>query len=612
MNKRSKYSEEVSFRPIVGIDLGTTNSAVAYIHKGNPKIIVNKKGNKITPSVLLIDLEEKIVVGEDALSALVAMPERTKASVKREMGSSELSEIAGKVYSPEEVSALILGEMKDLVDETFGEGEKEAVITVPAYFTDQQRQATKKAGELVGFVVERIVNEPTAAALAFGYENMDENRHLLVYDLGGGTFDVSIVEIMDGIIEVKASSGNSKLGGEDFDWLLVDWLSEIMINEHQVDPREDIRGLALLKEEAERIKKQLSTENQIDINLPVVVMKEDQPLGLKQTITRNTFISLIEPLLEQTMEKVSEVLKEANMQPGEMDDILLVGGSTRIPRVHELLSDYFGAGPRHDIHPDEAVAMGAAVQAGLKSGALTDSGLIVTDVAPFSMGIAVLSEMASGKVREGAYQAIITKNTTIPVTRTETFYTSVDNQTEVKVEVYQGEEKLVKDNHFINEFILEGLPEGPAGFESLEVTFRYNLNGILEVTAKSLSTEEQVTVTMEDAIDRSSEQAYEESLEQIKEASNKEDDQDMPDDFGQQSIFDFLEYEEESSLDELIDEAKQWEKRCRSELKNTSKVARDQLRAGIDRLQKAMESDDADEVEEAIDMVTDIFIELEL
>lgn len=613
MSKESLNNQEQSFRPIVGIDLGTTNSAVAYIHQGKPEIIKDQQGNKIIPSVVLIDPSGKTVVGEDALSALIAMPDRTKAAIKREIGSDEWIPIAGENYSPEAVSAFILEKLKGLVDDALGEGEKEAVITVPAYFTDGQRQATKRAGELAGFVVERIVNEPTAAALAFGFEHLEADRHLLVYDLGGGTFDVSVVEMMDGIMEVKASAGNSKLGGEDFDWLLVDWLAGIMIDEHQVDPRADVRGLALLKEEAESLKKRLSMEAQVEVNLPVVMMKDDQPLGLRKTLTRETFISLIDPLLKETIERVKQVLKEADLQPGEVDDILLVGGSTRIPRVQELLTAYFGASPRHDIHPDEAVALGAAVQAGIKSGALADSGLIVTDVAPFSMGIAVLHQLSSGKIREGAFKAIITKNTTIPVTRTETFYTSSDDQTEVQVEVFQGEADWVKDNYFINEFLLEGLPGGPAGSESVEVTFRYNLNGILEVTAKSVSTDSQVTVTLEDAIDRSSESAFQESIEKVETASNDKYRDDMWEDLEQQSMFDLLEEDVvESSLNELLKEARQWQDRSRSELKNVSKEGREQLREVIDNLKQAIETANEDALEAAIDNATDTFIDLEI
>lgn len=600
------------FRPIVGIDLGTTNSAAAYIYNGKPKLIQNAGGQAIIPSVVLIDPSEKVVVGEDARSALIAMPDRTKAAIKREMGSTQPINLAGKSYLPEEVSALILKEIKAAVDDELGKGEKEAVITVPAYFTNEQRQATKKAGELAGFAVERIINEPTAAALAFGLERLDENRQLLVYDLGGGTFDVSVVEMMDGIMEVKASSGNSKLGGDDFDWLLVDKFAKIMLEKNGVDPREDVRGLALLKEEAEKVKKQLSAGDSVEISLPVVVMKDEQPIGLYTTITREAFIKLITPLLQETMDKVSEVLNEAELPVEEIDDILLVGGSTRIPHVHELITAFFGKVPRQDVHPDEAIALGAAVQAGLKSGALSDSGLIVTDVAPFSMGIAVLKELTPRKVRPGAYKAIIDKNTTIPVTRTERFFTSVPNQTEVVVEVFQGEEEWVKDNHFLNEFTLNGLPEGSAASEAVDVTFRYNLNGILEVTAKSVANGNEMTITLEDAIDRSSEEAFQESIEKVKQASNdKYDDESL--DFNQKDISDFLDEDEEDMPDDdLLLEAKRWKERCRETLDNVSAEERKQLEEVMATLKEAIHTQDADNLQEAIDDATDVFIDLEI
>lgn len=601
------------FRPIVGIDLGTTNSAVAYIHKGKAKLLSDQDGKTIIPSVVFIDPQGNVVVGENARSALVAMPESTKAAVKREMGRDEPILLSKKAYSPVEVSAFILKKLKESVDAVLGEGEKEAVITVPAYFTDDQRQATKRAGELAGFVVERIINEPTAAALAFGFENLDEDRHLLVYDLGGGTFDVSIVEMMDGILEVKASSGNSKLGGEDFDWLLVDWMAEAMLNEHGVDPRQDIRGLALLKETAEQVKIQLSTDKQVDIALPVVVMKDEQPLGLYKKITEETFVTLIEPLLQETIEIVSEVLKDAKLSTEDIDDILLVGGSTRIPRVRELAFELFGKSARSDINPDEAVALGAAIQAGIKSGALSDSGLIVTDVSPFSMGVAVLKEFGPKRlqVQPGGFHAIIPKNTTIPVTRTERFYTSADNQTTVNIEVYQGEQEWVKDNHFLNEFLLEGLPAGPAGTEAVDVTFRYNLNGILEVTAKSVSSGKQVIVTLEDAIDRSSEEAFQESIERIETATNDRYDDEGLGDFEQQTIFDFLE-DGEKPLNDLIEEAKQWETRCSKALENALEDEKEELSEAAAYLQKAIKEKDTNLLEEAIDFATDVLIDLEM
>ncbi|WP_201780851.1 Hsp70 family protein [Aneurinibacillus tyrosinisolvens] len=512
-----------TFRPIVGIDLGTTNSAVSYIHKGKPEIIPSPRKERIIPSVVLIDPQGHIVVGEDARAALVAMPDRTIAAVKRKMGSSERISIAGQALLPQEISALILKELKSYVDEKLGEGEKEAVITVPAYFTDEQRRATKQAGELAGFVVERIINEPTAAALAFGLRNKKKDGHVLVYDLGGGTFDVSLVEMMSGLMEVKASSGNNELGGEDFDWRLVDWFAEQIMAEQGIDPRNDIRAKALLKEEAERVKKGLSDDISVNVELPVVTMKEGAPVGLFTTVTRERFISLIDDLLEETMVCVQNVLRDAGLQKDDIDEILLVGGSTRIPRVYERIENFLGKQPRNDVNPDEAVALGAGVQAGLKSGALAKSGLVVTDVAPFSMGIAVLKE-AGFTSRPGGFATIIPRNTTIPVTKTEQFHTVYPGQTAVQIEIYQGEHEWVKYNHKLGEFLLEGIPANMEQEEAINVTFRYNLNGILEVTASCVSTGEAMKVTIQDAINRDSEAAIAESVRAIEElyAQSKE------------------------------------------------------------------------------------------
>ncbi|WP_019413482.1 Hsp70 family protein [Paenisporosarcina sp. TG20] len=608
-----------TFRPIVGIDFGTTNSAVAYIHNGKPQIIPGPNGERITPSVVLIAPDGKLIVGEDARAALIAMPERTKAAVKREMGAKETMMLAGKSYSPEEVSAMILKQMKNFVDKQLGEGEKEAVITVPAYFTNEQRQATKRAGELAGFIVERIINEPTAAALAFGFQHLDEDRHLLVYDLGGGTFDVSIVELMDGILEVKASSGNSRLGGEDFDWLLVDWLSEKMIAQYKVDPRKDVRAKAVLKEEAEKIKKKLSNEVLVEISLPIVVMKEEKPLGLYTQMTREEFVALIEPQLRETMDKVKEVLIDAELDAQEIDDILLVGGSTRIPQIHHLIQAYFNKDPRGDVNPDEAVAIGAAIQAGIKSGSFSKNGLIVTDVAPFSMGIEVVTESFGSSFRPGAFQAIIPRNTTIPVTRTETFNTVDDYQTGVQISVYQGESKWVKNNHFLNEFLLEGLPPAPAGSEMVDITFRYNLNGILEVTARGVSKDEAITVTIQDALDRSSEKAFQESLKKVEDVQQNQNDED------ELNLFDFLnedsDFNEDSQIEnkdknrsflELQQEAKDYLNHFHLLLVNGSNESRKLLKEVIGILEVALRIEDSAELEKAIDIAMDTIIDLDI
>ncbi|WP_235885895.1 Hsp70 family protein [Paenibacillus cymbidii] len=626
--------KEARFRPIVGIDLGTTNSAVAYIRNGKPEIIASPRGERIIPSVVLIDPQGKVVVGEDARASLVAMPDRTIAAVKRKMGAEERIPLGGQELLPQEISATILRELKRYVDALYGEGEKEAVITVPAYFTDEQRRATKEAGELAGFVTERIINEPTAAALAFGLANMEEDRHLLVYDLGGGTFDVSIVEMIGGLLEVKASHGNRFLGGEDFDWKLVDWFAERMIAENGVDPREDIRAKALLKQEAERVKKELSAAETVQVSLPLVTVKDNRPIGLQAEVTRSVFLELIEPFLAETMASVDRVIADAELTPQAIDEVLLVGGSTRIPRVGELIRERFGKAPRADIDPDEAVALGAAVQAGLKSGALADSGLVATDVAPFSMGIAVMKEREYGtSMRPGGFSAIIPRNTTIPVTRTERYSTTVPGQQAVSIEIYQGEHEWVRHNHRLGEFLLDGVPANSKHQEAIDVTFRYNLNGILEVTALCVSTGKEMTVTVQDALNRNSPEELAESAERLNrlwQDAADEDDESADDAFDfddeeeldevPEDWFDGLsapESEEDADGEEepgvLQEEAQRLRERA-NELAQTlpDAAGRERAAAIVQALGEALADSDAIEaLEEAVNQATDDLIELE-
>ena len=602
---------ENRFCPIVGIDLGTTNSAVGYIYDKKPQILQSDKGERIIPSVVLIDLEDNVVVGKDALDSLVAMPNRTVAAVKRKMGSPDAIHISGRELMPQEVSALILKELKKSVDNLYGEGEKEAVITVPSYFTDAQRRATKQAGELAGFIVERIINEPTAAALAYGLDNLKKDGHILVYDLGGGTFDVSVVELMSGILEVKASTGNNYLGGEDFDWKLVDWLSEKVINEHNVDPRDDIRSKALLKKEAENIKIKLSSEESAKVVIPVVTVKDNQPIGLNVTIQREEFINLIDDLLQETMELTKEVLKDADISVTDIDEILLVGGSTRIPKVYELISNLFGKNPKNDINPDEAVALGAAVQAGLKSGVLSKSGLIATDVAPFSMGIAVLKEWKLSALRPGGFSVIIPKNTTIPVTRSEEFTTTYDGQTDVSIEIYQGEHEWVKNNYQLGEFLLEGIPANDAGDEVIEVKFKYNINGILEVNAKCISTEKEMTVVVHDALNRDSKKALEDSKEKIKSLYEKED---TLEDFQDMLYFDDeeIEIDDEQTWESLAEEAKihiNDLNRLREDMDDKQQKRAEKIIKG---LQKALANENEDRLQDYIEDAIDFMIDLKL
>ncbi len=613
--KNINYRDEnldSSFRPIVGIDLGTTNSSIAYMKNKNPKIITSPKGEKIIPSVVLIDLKDKIIVGQDAKDALVAMTDRSIGAIKRKMGSKETLSIANKKLLPEEISALILKELKKYADEELGEGEKEAVITVPAYFTDEQRRATKKAGELAGFVVERIINEPTAAALAYGLNDKGKDKHILVYDLGGGTFDVSVVEMMGGIMEVKASTGNNQLGGEDFDWILVDWMAEKVIKEHNVDPREDIRAKSLLKDEAEKIKIALSSEEDIEVSIPIVTVKEGNPISLITQIARQDFEKLIDDLLEETMEKVKLALKEAELSKNDIDEILLVGGSTRIPRVKELINKFFDKTPLDNINPEEVVALGAGVQAGIKAGIMGKTGLIFTDVAPFSMGIAVLREWNGITMRPGGYQVIIPRNTTIPVTRSQEFSTVFDGQTAVEIEVFQGENQWVKDNHRLGEFLLEGISENKAGEEKIKVTFRYNLNGILEVTANSLSKGIEKTITVQDALERNSKEAYEESLKKI-EALYKEDEEEIEDyldNIHEQMSFDDL--SEDFKEEKILDQGKELLKQLEELSKKLSGDKKKRVIDAIIVLNKGIQNNDIEILQNSIDDTIDLMFDLEL
>lgn len=619
-------NELKNIRPIVGIDLGTTNSSVAYINpKGKPEIIPSFKGEKLIPSVILIDLNGQVVVGQDAKDAVIAMPQRTLTAVKRKMGQSVALSIADKTLLPQEASALILKELKKYVDAALGEGEKEAVITVPAYFTDEQRRATKQAGEIAGFVVERIINEPTAAALVYGLNNLRKNAHILVYDLGGGTFDVSVVEMMKGILEVKSSAGNNFLGGEDFDWKLVDFLADYMIEKYQVDPREHIQAKSILKSEAEKIKILLSEVEKTEIAIPIVMVQDQKPLGIYTEITREQFEEMIKGMLDETMASVEKALVDAELEASEINHVLLVGGSTAIPRVSQLLEEYFQKPPKKEIHPDEAVALGAAVQAGIKSGALADKQLIATDVAPFAMGVAVLKEWRNFQLKPGGFYEIISRNTTIPVKKTEQFITSYDGQTAVSVEVYQGDQEWVEQNHLLGEFLLDGIPPNAAGNESINITFYYNLNGILEVTAESESTGKQVSVNLQDQLKRDSMDAFMESVAKIEDIlETKVTDLPQDDEFDEDLSYEEFDlepeyFEDEGYLDlenadisELIDELHSLKDEMESQtvpIKNTHEFS---VKRVENLIKQALKKKDKDLLIEAIEETTDLLIKFEL
>jgi molecular chaperone DnaK len=471
---------------VIGIDLGTTNSCVAVLEGGEPKVIVNKEGSRTTPSVVHIKKDGERVVGAAAKRQLVTAPDRTVASIKRMMGRDHKSTIDGKNYMPQEISAMILQKLKRDAEDYLGEKVTQAVITVPAYFEDAQRQATKDAGKIAGLEVLRIINEPTAAALAYGLDKAEKDQTILVFDLGGGTFDVSILELGDGVFEVKATSGNNYLGGDDFDNRVVDWLAEEFKKENGIDLKADPRALSRLKEAAEKAKIELSTTSNTDINLPFITADENGPKHMDVTLSRSKFEELIHDLVEKTVGPTRQAMNDAGVTGDDIDQVILVGGSTRVPAVLELVKKLTGKEPNKSVNPDEVVAIGAAIQAGVLGGEVKD--ILLLDVTPLTLGIETLG---------GVFTKMIPRNTTIPTKKTETFTTAADNQTEVEVHVLQGEREMAGYNKSIGRFHLQGIPPAPRGIPKIEVTFDIDANGIVNVTARDTATgkEQKITIT---------------------------------------------------------------------------------------------------------------------
>ena len=566
---------------VIGIDLGTTNSCVAVLENGEPQIIANSEGMRTTPSVVAFTKGGERIVGEPAKRQAVTNADNTVISIKTHMGTDYKVNIEGKDYTPQEISAIILQKLKADAESYLGQPVKEAVITVPAYFTDAQRQATKDAGRIAGLDVKRIINEPTAAALAYGMDKLDQDKKILVFDLGGGTFDVSILEIGDGTFEVLATAGNNRLGGDDFDKVIIDYLAEEFKKAEGVDLREYNMALQRLKEAAEKAKKELSSTMSSNINLPFITATASGPKHMNIDLSRAKFDELTHHLVEKTMEPTKRALADAGLSVSEIDDVLLVGGSTRIPAVQEAVKKFIGKEPHKGINPDECVAAGAAIQAGVLTGEVND--LLLLDVTPLSLGIETMGNVMT---------KIIERNTTIPTKKSQVFSTAADNQTAVDIHVLQGERSMAYDNTTLGRFQLSEIPPAPRGIPQIEVTFDIDANGIVHVTAKDLGTgkEQKVTIT-------SGTNLSEEEIEKkVKEAEmNAEADKAKKDKIEAVNQADSTIYQTEKTLNELGDKVNADDK--------------SQIEAAITSLKevKDKESASAEEIKAAIDEVMNKF-----
>ena len=556
---------------IIGIDLGTTNSCVSIYEGGEAHVIANAEGGRTTPSVVSFKNGE-IIVGEKAKRQALVNPD-TIISIKRDMGTKKKRKANGKEYTPEEVSAMILSDLKKTAESYLGEPVKKAVITVPAYFNDSQRQATKNAGKIAGLEVERIINEPTAAALAYGLDKQDKSHTVLVYDLGGGTFDVSVLELGDGVFEVKGTGGNNHLGGDDFDERIMEYLIKEFKKENDIDLSKDKMAMQRLKEVAEKAKKDLSGMTTTQVSAPFISQGEDGPLHLDVTLTRAKFEDLISDLVESTIKPVREAMKEAKVKKEDIDKVLLVGGSTRIPMVQELIKNELGKEPSREVNPDEVVAMGAAIQGGVLTGDVND--IVLLDVTPLSLGLETLG---------GVMTTLIPKNTTIPTSKKQIFSTAADNQPAVDIHVLQGERPMAADNKTLGNFQLTGIPAAPRGVPQIEVTFDIDANGIVNVKAKDLGTNKEQHIT----ITASTNLTDEEIDRMVKEAEeNKEKDDKRKEEAELRNDAEQLVFQTEKSIKDLKDKITDKEKEEAEDL--------------IDDLKKALEKDDIDEIKEKKD-----------
>ena len=564
---------------IIGIDLGTTNSCVAVLEGGEPVVIANAEGARTTPSVVAFTNNGERLVGETAKRQAITNPDRTIASIKRHMGENYTVEIDGKSYTPQDISAMILGKLKADAEAYLGEKVSEAVITVPAYFSDAQKQATKDAGKIAGLDVKRIINEPTAASLAYGLDKADGSQKILVYDLGGGTFDVSVLELGDGVFEVLATNGDTHLGGDDFDNAVLNFLADSFMAEHGIDLRKDNMALQRLKEAAEKAKKELSSAQTTKINLPFITVSEAGPLHMDMDLTRARFDQLTSDLVDRSIEPMKKAMADAGVSNSDISKVILVGGSTRIPAVQAAVQKVTGKEPFKGINPDECVAVGASIQAGVLTGEVND--VLLLDVTPLSLSIETLGGVAT---------KLIERNTTIPTKKSQIFSTAADNQTAVDVHVMQGEREMAADNITLGRFQLTGIAPAPRGIPQIEVTFDIDANGIVNVSAKDLGTgkEQQITITS------STKLSEDEINAKIKEAEQyAEEDKKKKEEVEVKNQAEGMLFETEKQMNELGDKVTADEK---------SKVD-----AAREDLKKAVEANDVEDIKAKIEALTQAF-----